>query len=443
MTKSDFDPGATRVPLAHELGGDLHDLGELVGGTVVGPEVDVHATYIMPSDVFATQLALLPVSPTSPALAAPIVMASIDQAQPVTEKLPTFLPLTGQDGITHQYPVLSCFSQKPGQSAVYLVKDQKSPTGESVLKTWLDPRFLNDTYDSSPARRIIPKLPFVQDQIAFLRATSLRPGIITAHEWERTDQAYKVLFQYFPPETHPVLQNVLNQRLKDRKPFDEISIARMVYTLAETLNDVKKLGFLFRDLKPANVVLSKESKKPIVFDFDLIGRFKGAVSGPPESFFGSIAYAPLEALLVQDDLQSSEGKRKFQPIANQLETNGTYDVYSLFALGYTLAKLKTPFGPTPADKEAAKAAAKTTIQGIIKRSPGLQKQPATLAALYEFYTINALRQGMIPKVYQGRLDYSHVPLKLAKLFDGMRAPPKRRMTLDRVMDYLCDQYRIS
>ncbi len=147
--------------------------------------------------------------------------------------------------------------------------------------------------------------------------------------------------------------------------------------------------------------------------------------------------------MVQDDIQDHEGKRKFQPIANQLVTNETYDVYSLFALGYTLAMLKTPFGPTLADKEAAKAAAKSKVQEIIERNPALQKQPATLAVFDECYTINALRQGMIPKVYQGRPDYTQVPPKLVKLFDGMRAPPKQRMTLKKVMDYLRDNYKIQ
>ena len=67
------------------------------------------------------------------------------------------------------------------------------------------------------------------------------------------------------------LQTIVDDHLKTNKQVQDFAETRSLFlTIAQALKRCHKLGIIHRDFKPSNVMIEKESSKPILIDFGLV-----------------------------------------------------------------------------------------------------------------------------------------------------------------------------
>jgi len=100
-------------------------------------------------------------------------------------------------------------------------------------------------------------------------------------------------------------------------------VARLGFQLAQALQYAHEHGFVHRDVKPANIMVTREGR-PVLLDFGLASHARDETLTQPGEFLGTVAYAAPE-----------------QVRGESVDTRG--DVYSLGATLYELLTLRKPF----------------------------------------------------------------------------------------------------
>lgn len=146
------------------------------------------------------------------------------------------------------------------------------------------------------------------------------PGVATIFDFDTQDGADFLVMEYVPGGT-------LQARLAAGPlPIDEL--ARLGAAVAEALHDAHQRGFLHRDLKPGNIVLTATGQ-PKILDFGLALLLHGgaATAGLTQTgmIVGSLPYMAPEQLLGEAD-------------------DARTDIYALGVTLFEMATGKRPFG---------------------------------------------------------------------------------------------------
>ncbi len=140
----------------------------------------------------------------------------------------------------------------------------------------------------------------------------------------------------------------LAQRLNAEGPLPAIEAAKLLRVLAEAMDYAHRLGVLHLDLKPANVLLTKDGT-PLIADFGLARRIDAGHDGGRDEVSGTPSYmAPEQATLEMHPLSAAT------------------DIYGLGAIGYEILTGVPPF--RGADPQA-------TLQRVVSEEPA---RPRTL-----------------------------------------------------------------
>jgi serine/threonine protein kinase len=141
----------------------------------------------------------------------------------------------------------------------------------------------------------------------------------TLHHQERTvfyerGTAYLVM-DFLEGET-------LEQRLKPAKPLEVESVLKMLGDVLGTLENLHQHGFLHRDVKPANIMLTALGSQLV--DFGSVTGFETHTDTRVSSRLLTPAYAPLEQY------------------ASQIRLSPATDLYALAATAYEALTTQTP-----------------------------------------------------------------------------------------------------
>jgi serine/threonine-protein kinase len=111
------------------------------------------------------------------------------------------------------------------------------------------------------------------------------PGVATIFDFDTQDGVDFLVMEYVPGGT-------LESRLQ-KGPLDLDEVTRIGAEIGDALEDAHRRGFLHRDLKPGNIVLTSAGK-PKILDFGLAGLLQGSqtTAGLTQagSVFGSLPY---------------------------------------------------------------------------------------------------------------------------------------------------------
>ena len=151
------------------------------------------------------------------------------------------------------------------------------------------------------------------------------PGVATIFDFDAKDGVDFLVMEYVPGGT-------LQSRLLDG-PLDLDELIRLGAEIGDALEDAHRRGFLHRDLKPGNVVLT-DAGKPKLLDFGLARLLHGAQAATALTqsgmILGSLPYMAPEQLLGEaDDIRT--------------------DVYALGAMLFEMATGRRPFGKERAE----------------------------------------------------------------------------------------------
>ena len=152
------------------------------------------------------------------------------------------------------------------------------------------------------------------------------PHICPTHDVGEIDGLHYIIMAYLPGKP-------LSQVLQRGKPVQAHQVAQLVQLLAEALHAAHSQGVIHRDLKPGNIMLTK-NRQPVIMDFGLARRIRveddeqarltvtGAILGTP-------AYMSPEQVVSDPDAVGSRS-----------------DIYSLGVVMYELLTGNLPFdGP--------------------------------------------------------------------------------------------------
>lgn len=162
-------------------------------------------------------------------------------------------------------------------------------------------------------------------QEAQAAANLSHPNIVNVYDWGREDDTYFIVMEYLPGKN---LKEILEER-GNLRPDQAIEIGRQV---ASALAYAHKSGIVHRDIKPHNIILSREGQVKVT-DFGIARVQKGGQLTQTGSVMGTAQYISPE---------QAQGK----------ETTPSTDIYSL---GIVLYELLT--GSVPFDGESAVAVA--------------------------------------------------------------------------------------
>src|SRR5947207_3003487 len=145
------------------------------------------------------------------------------------------------------------------------------------------------------------------------------PGVATVFDFDAQDGVDFLVMEFVPGGT-------LEERLRSG-PLELAEVCRLGAAIGDALEDAHRQGFLHRDLKPGNVVLTAAGR-PKILDFGLARLLHGAqtAAGLTQSgmILGTLPYMAPEQLLGEAD-----DKRT--------------DVYALGALLYEMTTGRRPF----------------------------------------------------------------------------------------------------
>ncbi|HEX7078845.1 MAG TPA: protein kinase [Candidatus Eisenbacteria bacterium] len=146
------------------------------------------------------------------------------------------------------------------------------------------------------------------------------PGVATIFDFDTQDGVDFLVMEYVPGGT-------LQSRLGDG-PLDIDEVARIGAEIGDALEDAHRRGFLHRDLKPGNVVLTA-SGTPKILDFGLAGLLQGtqiaSASTQDGAIVGSLPYMAPEQIRGET-------------------SDPRTDVYAFGAVLYEMATGRRPFG---------------------------------------------------------------------------------------------------
>ncbi len=175
-------------------------------------------------------------------------------------------------------------------------------------------------------------MPTQQDVDRFLRearaaATLRHPNICPVYEIGQTDGRHFFVMALIDGMT-------LGEKIRVATPFDDVEAARIVQSLARTLQFAHARGIVHRDIKPDNIMVDAETDELVIMDFGLASRANANDSRLTLTgqIIGTPAYMPPEQARGQIDAVG--------PAA---------DIYSLGMILYELLTLQRPFKGSIAD----------------------------------------------------------------------------------------------
>lgn len=175
-------------------------------------------------------------------------------------------------------------------------------------------------------------LPTQQDVDRFLRearaAAKLRhPNICPVYEIGMADGRHFFVMALIDGVT-------LSEKIKSETQFDDLEAARIIQSLARTLQFAHERGIVHRDIKPDNIMVDAETEELVIMDFGLASRANAndarlTLTG---QIIGTPAYMPPE--------QARGQTNAIGPAA---------DIYSLGMILYELLTRQRPFKGSIAD----------------------------------------------------------------------------------------------
>jgi len=227
---------------------------------------------------------------------------------------------------------------------VYLGENANQPNQQVALKSVASQPVL-DPEERSPCDEAIAEAKLLQ--------RLNHPNIITCHEWfvdactQSTSQKVWLVLDVLDGGD---LQAMYKERRRSLSaPFDAVALRRVMSCVGSALDHVHSMGSLHRDVKCANVLLSKDLGKIVLADFGLACSQTEAASGR-ELAVGTPTYLPPEVLTGRPHSTAS-------------------DAWALGVISFKLAALRQPF-------EARDS--QTLTMKIVKNEP--RELPAFCAA---------------------------------------------------------------
>src|SRR3989441_6453018 len=181
------------------------------------------------------------------------------------------------------------------------------------------------------------------------------PGVATIFDFDTQDGVDFLVMEYVPGGT-------LQSRLQ-KGPLDLDELARLGADIGDALEAAHRLGFLHRDLKPGNVVLTAAGT-PKILDFGLAGLLHASQTATDltrsGAVFGSLPY------MAPEQLRGEEGDSRT-------------DVYAFGAMLYEMATGRRPF-----EKDRPEALMFEILHGATHPARSLRPEtPAELDRLIE------------------------------------------------------------
>ena len=181
------------------------------------------------------------------------------------------------------------------------------------------------------------------------------PGVATIFDFDTQEGVDFLVMEYVPGGT-------LQSRLL-KGPLDLGELTRIGAKIGEALEDAHRLGFLHRDLKPGNIVLTTAGA-PKILDFGLAGLLHASHSATgltqTGSIFGSLPY------MAPEQVRGEEGDSRT-------------DVYAFGAVLYEMATGRRPF-----DKDRPEALMFEILHGTARPVRSLRPEaPPELDRLIE------------------------------------------------------------
>jgi formylglycine-generating enzyme required for sulfatase activity/serine/threonine protein kinase len=198
--------------------------------------------------------------------------SALDEDRPPPRSAPD--PLVGET-IAGRYTIVRVLG-KGGMGAVYLATDNRLGGRKVAVKV---PK-LDEEHDAAFLKRL--------EREAQIAAQFQHPNICPIYD-VGTDHGRPFLVLAYIEGTS--LAEHLDRR---KKPFDVVQAVKLVAVVAQALDEAHKTGILHRDLKPDNIMLTREGR-PIVMDFGLAKRTdSGEKLTSAGKAFGTPAYMPIE-----------------------------------------------------------------------------------------------------------------------------------------------------
>lgn len=159
---------------------------------------------------------------------------------------------------------------------------------------------------------------------AHLAAGIKHPGVPSVHRIGRLDDGLPFAVQEY------VEGRTLRDRLETAGALPPSEAKAILADLASALAAAHAAGVIHRDLRPENVILSREGARAVLTDFGIAAvQESGTASGPKLTREGEI---------LGDPRYASPEQLRGEPVTEQT------DVYSLGVLGYEMLTLSDPFG---------------------------------------------------------------------------------------------------
>lgn len=218
---------------------------------------------------------------------------------PLAPALPTVEPATPAPGTTGKLPPQSILNQRyiilqkigqGGMAAVYQALDQQQPGRLWAIKE------MSDAAIPNPADRAYAVQTFMQE--AQLLQQLSHPNLPKVIDVFTAGEKHYLVMEYVPGQT---LQAMLEAR---GQPFSEQEVISWALQLCEVLKYLhgQKPPIIFRDLKPANIMITPEGTVKLI-DFGIVRFFKPGKTKDTMAL-GTPGYAAPEAAGGQTDERS-------------------------------------------------------------------------------------------------------------------------------------------